>query len=457
MSDLVRSDSSAAPRTELPRQLGLGTATSALIGEVVAVGIFLTPAGMAKSLGSPLWILIVWLISGGIALCGALCFGELAARFPDAGGAYIYLREAYGPRWAFLHGWVSFLVMDPGITAACAVGLASYAASAAGGAGPHTQKAIALSAILVLAAANILGARLGAGIIRALTVAKFGILILLALWGFGMRLGHWSNFTPFAAQRPGSEPLLTGLAAAFVLGFFSFGGWWSVSKIAGEVRDPQRTLPRAFALGICSVTLLYILTSTVFLFLVPLDQVGSREAFAAQAGQVLFGTAGRLIFSLIVVLSIFGALASMVTTSPRLYFAMARDGLFFSAAASVHPRFGTPALAIVLQATVASCLVLLGTFDQVVAYFFFVAVVFLALTVASIYVFRRRGNTPALPPIPGYPVTPAIFLAFVAVLLVLLAARNPFQSFLGVAVVAVGFPFYSLVFPARRAAQREES
>ena len=279
-------------QTELKRQIGIRTATALVVGEVIAVGIFLTPAGMAKSLGSPLWVLVVWLVMGAMAVCGALCYGELAARYPQAGGSYVYLREAYGRPVAFLYGWMALLVMDPGLTAALAVGMAGYAGYIFN-LSPIGMKAVAIAAIVLLAAINIRGVRLGAWLMRWLTVLKLGLLSFLLLWGFGFQLGNWSNFTPFVAQRAQSTPLLPALAGGLVAAFFSFGGWWDVTKLAGEVRDPARTLPRALLYGVVIVTLVYILTSAVFFYLVPLEAVTSGETFAAQAGEVLFGRAAR--------------------------------------------------------------------------------------------------------------------------------------------------------------------
>jgi APA family basic amino acid/polyamine antiporter len=302
----------------LKRQIELKTAVALVVGEVIAIGIFLTPAGMAKSLGSPFWLLIVWLIMGAMALSGALCYGELAARFPEAGGGYVYLREAYGPRLAFLYGWKCLLVMDPGLTAALGVGLASYIGYAVG-LSPLGLKAVAIGTILALAAANILGLRLGAWLMRWLTFLKLALIGFIIIWSLGLQLGNWSNFLPFVDQRPGSTPLVGALAGAMVAAFFSFGGWWDLSKIAGEVRDPSRTLPRALALGVIAVTLVYILTSMVFLYLVPIERVASGETFAAQAGEVLFGRFGGQVFAAVVIVSVLASLAALIMTAPRLY------------------------------------------------------------------------------------------------------------------------------------------
>jgi APA family basic amino acid/polyamine antiporter len=441
--------------TALTRQLGIRTATALVVGEVIAVGIFLTPAGMAKSLGSPLWLLLVWLAMGAMALCGALCYGELAARYPEAGGGYVYLREAYGPAVAFLYGWMALLVMDPGLTAALAVGLASYAAYGLS-LSPLALKAVAIGAIISIAAINIRGVRLAAWLIRSLMFLKLGLLGFVLLWGFGFQLGDWSNFTPFVAQRANSAPLMAALAGGLVGAFFSFGGWWDLSKLAGEVHNPTYTLPRALAYGVLIVTLVYILTSAVFIYLVPLGQVTSGETFAAQAGEVLFGRAGGQVFSLVIVVAVLGSLAAVVMSAPRVYFAMARDGLFIPAAASIHPRFETPARAIAIQALLGSLLVGLGTFNEIVSYFIFVVVVFIAFTVAAIFVLRRREIDRVAYLTPGYPVTPLVFLCLIVLLLVLLGSNNPRQAFLGVGVVVMGLPVYYLLFHRKRPMEKIE-
>ena len=431
----------------LTRQLGLGAVTALVVGEVVAIGIFLTPAGMARSLGSPLWLLIVWLLMGVMALSGALCYGELAARTPEAGGGYVYLRQAYGPALAFLYGWKCLLVMDPGITAALAAGLASYIGYALGVSGMWL-KLIAIGSILILAAVNIAGLRFGSRLMQWLTALKLGALALIAVLAFALHAGSWSHFVPFIAQHPGSDPLPGALAPALVGAFFAFGGWWEISKLAGEARDPARTLPRALALGVTIVTAIYILTSTVFLYLVPLERVTSGETFAAQAGELLFGPAGGRVFAWVVIVAVLGSLLGLLMALPRVYYAMARDGVFFKSVPAVDPRFGTPARAIAIQAVLASVLVALGTFNQIIAYFVFVTVLFVGLTVAGL--FRIRGRSLDAPYRTwGYPFTPLLFLALVALLLLLLAGHNPLQAALGVGIVALGAPVYLLLFRRR--------
>ena len=430
----------------LPRQLGLLAVTALVVGEVIAVGIFLTHANIARPLGSPFWMLVVWLLMGIMALSGALCYGELAARAPEAGGGYVYLRQAYGPGVAFLYGWKCVLVMDPGITAALAVGLASYVGYALGvSGGGAALKIVAIAAIVALAAVNILGLRFGSKLMQWLTALKLGALALIAVLALVLRAGSWSNFVPFAAQRPGADPLPGAFAPALVFAFFAFGGWWEIPKLAGEARDPSRTVPRALAIGVSLITAIYILTSAVFVYLVPLEQVRPGEAFVAQAGEALLGPAGGQIFAIIVIVIVLGSLLGLLMALPRLYYAMARDSVFFKGVAAIHPRFGTPARAILLQAALASLLVVLGKFNEIIAYFVFVTVLFVGLTVAALFRIRRRS-----PDSPyrtwGYPFTPVLFLVLVALLLILLAGHNPLQAALGVGIVALGAPVYLLVF-----------
>ena len=425
------------------RRLGLASAIAAVAGESIAVGIFLTPAGMAKSLGSPFWLLMVWLTVGILAICGALTYGELAARFPRDGGIYVYLLETCGRRVAFLYGWMCLLVLDPGLTAALALGLASYAAYIFP-LSPVFTKLIGISVIWALCALNVISIQVSARFLRWTTWLKLGVLAFLVIWGFALHLGSWSNFVPFAGTRPSSLPLLPALGAALVGAFFSFGGWWDVSKISGEIRDPGRTLPRAMLLGVAVVTTVYITVSAVFLYLVPLAKVTSEETFVAQAGAVLFGSPGGKVFAAIVIVCVLSSLAALIMSAPRVYYAMAKDGLFLHSVAEIHPRFGTPAKAILIQGLISSVLAVMGSFQQIISYFIFVAVVFLALAGAGLLIARKRGSgiAPAFS-MPMYPLPLIVFLVLMSLLLILLAGHSPRQALLGVVVVLVGIPVYS--------------
>jgi APA family basic amino acid/polyamine antiporter len=342
--------------------------------------------------------------------------------------------------------------MDPGLTAALAAGLARYAGylvplSSAG------EKGVGIAAILVLAAVNALGVRIGALFLQALTALKLALLAVIVAWGFASGRGAVEHFVPFVAPRPGSAPLVSALAGGVVGAFFAFGGFWDVAKIGGEVRDPARNLPRALVAGVAIVTLVYVLTTAVFVYLVPIEAATTGDAFAASVGHALFGPAGGRAFAAVVVVAVLGSLAAVLMAAPRVYYAMANDGVFPAAVGQVHPRYGTPARAIALQAALACVLLAVGSFSQIVAYFVFVTIAFIGLTVASLYRLPRPSG--AAYRVPGYPWTPAGFLALLALLLVLLAAGSPRQAALGSLVVALGVPVYRWLVPFLRRRKKE--
>jgi APA family basic amino acid/polyamine antiporter len=436
----------------LARELTLPAATTLVVGQVIAVGIFLTPGTIIRAVASPAWMLGVWAIIGGMAVCGALCYGALAARWPRAGGGYVYLREAYGPQVAFLYGWKCLLIMDPGITAALATGFASYAAYLVP-LGPVEQRLAGIVAIAAFAAVHVRGVRPGARLLTGIATLKLVLVAALVAAAFASRSGSWAHFVPFATRPVAAPPLFGALAGALVSAFFAFGGWWEVTKMAGEVRDPARTMPRALLVGLVAVTLVYAVTTFAFVYAVPIPDVQAGEAFVAQVGGAVFGPAGAAIVAAVVVICVLGSLGTMLMFAPRLYVAMAQDHVFPAAAGAIHPRFGTPARAIALEAVLASILVAIGTFDSIVAYFVFITVVFIALTVASVFVVRRRD--PGFH-VPGHPWSAIVFLALVAGLLLLLALNNPVQAAAGTALVLAGIPAYHLMARRGRRAPLQE-
>jgi basic amino acid/polyamine antiporter, APA family len=427
----------------LKRQYGLLTAVAIIIGQVIAVGIFLTPAGMARSVGSPFWLLLIWLLMGAMTLCGALCYAELAARFPEAGGSYVYLREAFGGSVAFLYGWTVLLVLDPGLTAIFSVGLTSYLSHII--AMPEAWRpAIAIAIVVLVAGINIIGAGLSSTILKILTGLKVGFLLFIVGFGFIGGRGDLGNLQPFFAV---PSDTFAAMAGGLVGAFFSFAGWWELTRLAGEIREPERNLPRALTLGVIALTIIYIATSAVFLYLVPLSGITSDETFAAQAGEALFGPAGGKIFAAIVVISVLGTLVAYLMVSPRVYYAMAKDGVFFDSVARVHPRFGTPARAVAIQALLASALILTGSFQQILSVFFFVVVFFIALTVAGLFIIKRKEFAGYRTPF--FPITPIVFLVITAIVLFFIGMQDPVRSLAGVGVVLIGVPVYYFVFQRR--------
>jgi APA family basic amino acid/polyamine antiporter len=424
----------------LKRQFGLWTAIALIIGQVIAVGIFLTPAGMAKSVGSPFWLLAIWILIGLMTLSGALCYGEFAARFPEAGGSYVYLREIYGKMAAFLYGWMVLLVLDPGLTAIFGVGLASYAGYLTE-LSPIGKQILAISVIAIVGLINILGAKIGANFLKVLTVLKIGTLLFIILYGFLGGFGDWNNFQPFFAV---PSDVFGAFAGGVVGAFFAFAGWWEVTRIAGEIENPEINLPKALTIGVIAITLIYILTSAVFFYLVPVAAVTNDETFAAQAGEALFGKIGGIVFASIVIISVLGTLFAYLMVSPRVYYAMAKDDLFFKSFGEPHPRFGTPHRAIIIQVLLASILILLGNFEQILSYFFFVVVLFIVLVAAGLFKIHKRefsGYKTIF-----YPFTPLFFLMITVLVLLMIAMRNPHQSFFGASVVLLGIPVYYLFF-----------
>lgn len=435
----------------LKRQFGLWTAVALIIGQVIAVGIFLTPAGMAKSVGSPFWLLAIWLLVGAMTLSGALCYGELAARFPQAGGSYAFLREIYGKPLAFLYGWMVLLVLDPGLTAVFGVGLASYASYLVE-LSPTGKQILAIAVIVIIGLINIVGANFGASFLRALTMLKVATLLFIIVYGFVGGFGKWQNFSPFFSM---PTDVFGAFAGGIVGAFFAFAGWWEVTRIAGEIENPERNLPRALIIGVAAITVIYILTSAVFFYLVPVAEVANDQTFAAQAGEALFGKIGGAIFAAVVIVSVLGTLVAYLMVSPRVYYAMARDEVFFRSFGEVHPRFGTPHRATLIQIALAAILVLSGGFDEIISYFFFVVVAFIALVVAGLFKVHGKefdGYKTVL-----YPLTPVFFLVVTAFVLLMIAMRNPTRAALGVAVVLVGIPVYYLLFNKRNGVDKNNS
>jgi basic amino acid/polyamine antiporter, APA family len=422
------------------RQMGVWAATAVVTGEAISLGIFLTPAGMARSLGSPALLAAVWCGMAVVTLAGALCFTELAVRNPHDGGEYVYLRRGFGRRVAFLYGWMAAVVMYPGVAAALSVGIVPYIRALVS-LPQALVSALPALLLLTLGALNYLGTRLSSGVMTTLNWLK--VPVLAALVGWALASGHaaMANLAPLTARRPGSDPPVEAIAGAAISAFFCFGGWWEAGKIAGEVRDPSRNLPIAFSGGVLIVTLIYLLVSFAFVAVVPVQQIQSNTAFVAQFGQALFGSAGGRVLSLCVVLCVLGGLMVLSMAVPRVTLALARGeignaehGGPLGSFARLHPRFGTPANAVLLQTGIALLVLSLGAFDRILAFIIFSAVVFLALTVATLF----RAITPVRRW--WFPLAPVVFIAGSGVLAIMLLMHDPGASLLGAAIVLCGLP-----------------
>ena len=420
--------------------MGVWAATAVVTGEAISLGIFLTPAGMARSLGSPALLAAVWCGMAILTLAGALCFTELAIRNPHDGGEYLYLRRGFGARVAFLYGWMAAIVMYPGVAAALSVGTVPYLQALLPVAAPVAKLLPALI-LIMLGTLNYFGTRFSSRVMTALNWLKVPVLAILVGWALLFGHATMANIVPFAARRPGSAPLVDAIAGATISAFFCFGGWWEAGKIAGEVRNPSRNLPVAFSGGVLIVTAIYLLLSFAFVAVVPMQQIQSNTAFVALFGQALFGSAGSRVLSMCVVLCVIGGLMVISMAVPRVTYALAlaeaggqKHAGLLSAFARLHPRYGTPANAVLLQTGMALLVLMLGAFDQILAYIIFSAVVFLALTAATLF----RTITPIRRW--WYPLAPIVFIAGSGVLAIMLLMHNPGSALLGAAVVLLGLP-----------------
>ena len=419
--------------------MGLAATLSVVLGESIALGIFLTPAAMARSLGSPLLLAAVWCGMGLITLCGALCYFELAINYPLSGGEYVYLRQGYGPRLAFLYGWMSAAVLDPGLAAALAVGAAPYVLSLFG-LPPRTQIAIPALILIGLALLNYVGTRLSRRVMTTANLLKIAVLVCLVLWAWLSGHATASNLLPLTTRRPNSEPLFAAIAGATVSAFFSFGGWWEAGKIAGEVRNPRRNLPLAFTCGVLLVTAVYLLVSTSFLMVVPLEKIVSNTAFVAQFGEALFGATGGKVLSACVLLSVLGGLMALTMAAPRVYYAMAKDGAFFAPFGKLHPRFGTPASGILLQTGLALLVLSFGAFNRILSFIIFSALCFLALSVTTL--FRMPQPVRRW----WFPTAPIVFLLGCTLTNLMILLHDPIPALIGLVIVLCGEPVRRLFF-----------
>ncbi len=449
---LERAGDGASLSSVLRRRFGVWAALAMIVAEVMGVGIFLTPAGMVRTLASPAWVLGVWALIGLLSAAGALCYAELGTRFPEAGGGFVFLREAFGERTAFVYGWMSLLVMDPGLTAALAVGLAQYLL-ALFGASASLVPVVAIIAILAMSAASIVGVENSARVLRWTAAAKLGVVAVLI--GTVLLRGSVGDTTATTTVAPAAMPSFQILAGALMGAFFAFGGWWDLGKMSEEIVEPRRTLPIALVGGIVVVTLVYAGLSVAFMHVLRGGAPATDDAFVVALGSALFGNAAGRILAAAVVIAVAGSLAAVLLGAPRVYLAMARSGVFPTRLVQFNPQRQSAPLATLVQVVLACVLVTLGTFDQILGYFVPAAVFFLGLSAAAILVVPRGQDAPSVFRAPGHPLPIIVFLLLVAVIVVLFAVARPVQTLTSAAVIAVGIPVGWIVLrraPVRRPA-----
>lgn len=432
----------------LLRRFGVWAAVAMIVAEVMGVGIFLTPAQMSRTLGSTGWVLGVWVLMGLMSAAGALCYAELGTRFPEAGGGYVYLREAFGKRCAFVYGWMSLLVMDPGLTAALGVGLATYVLVLFD-APASLVPAVAIGAILLLAAVSALGVEKSARVLRWTAAAKLATIAVLVL--AVLARGDASPATVGAAAATPSIPILAG---ALMGAFFAFGGWWDLGKMSEEIVEPRRTLPLALMGGIGILTLVYAGLSVAFMRVTQGTRPATDDAFVAALGSSLFDASAGKILAAAVVIAVAGSLTAVLLGAPRVYLAMARTGVFPQGLVRFDPRRQAAPRATMIQVALACLLVMLGSFEQILGYFVPVVVFFLGLSAAAILKLPRPPDDENVFRAPWHPLPIIVFLALVTVMVGLFAVGRPMQTLVGAAVVALGIPVSWIVIRRPRPESR---
>jgi APA family basic amino acid/polyamine antiporter len=451
----IRTESKPA----LVRGLSLLDGVLLLVGGVIGSSIFLTAKDIAGPLPHPVLFLGVWILGGVISLFGCVAFAELGSMFPDSGGQYVYLREAFGNLTGFLYGWMMFTVGNCGSIAALAVGSAAYL----GGIVPmFSQDRIVfalgsfvvtrahVTALLMIAGVtgiNIVGLRRGAVLQNIATWAKFLAIAAFVVLGFVVGKGDWHNFTI-----TGSRSLMSGatagqflsvLGVALIAVFWAYDGWVYVSWVAGELKDPKRNVGLSMVIGIVVVGVIYVTMNMAYLYAMPITEIAKHETIAHAAASVLFSPAAAIWLSAMIVLSIFGAMACAILACPRIYYAMALDGLFFRRMGHVHPKWRTPAFSLVGQAIWSCILVLSGRYDQLYTYVMFGMVSFYTLTVIGLFRLRHtRPNIPRLYRCAGYPWLPAIYVLVAGAWTLNTVFTRPKECLAGIVILLIGVPHY---------------
>jgi APA family basic amino acid/polyamine antiporter len=427
---------------ELRRTLSLRDLIFIVVGTVIGSGIFLTPGGVVRAAGSGGVALVVWTIGGVLSLLGALTFAELGAAKPDSGGMYTYLRDAFGPLLAFLYGWTMFLVIGSGSMATLAAAFPRYVGvfvplSAA------ASNAVSVAMIAVVTAVNVRGTRQSADVQGVATVVKGGVIMVLALLLVAMsrRSVQSDDWWPQHFSIAEVSGAITGMIGVL----WAYEGWQYVTFSAGETADPQRTFGRGIVVGTALLIVIYVFANVGYFSALGVAGVAASTRVASEAATTVLGAPAGKLLAAVILVSIFSAANGMMLTLPRLFFAMARDGVFFARLAIVHPRFGTPAAAIVGTSLWSMVLVLSGSFEQLLTYVVFMSWLWFALAAAAIFAYRRRDpDAHRAFRTPGYPLTPALFMLAALVIVLNTVIAQPMQSGIGLAFALLGIPAYAI-------------
>jgi basic amino acid/polyamine antiporter, APA family len=435
--------------TQYARRLGVFDAAMVTVGGIIGAGIFLSPAIVAQRVHTADLVLTVWVLGGIIAVAGALTFAELGGRRPQAGGGYVYLREAFGPLPAFLYGWTFLVIINTGGMAAVAVTFAQYTVALTGAA-PAASRPIAVASILCLTAVNCFGIRAGATTQNVFTVLKLVALAAVVAAGVDIAVAH--GLAGFAAASPSPAATATGgdlvrvIGVALIPVLFTYGGWAHANNVAGEMKDPVRTLPRAMGLGIAIVVAVYVAANVAYVVALGPAGLAVSTAPASDTMRRAVGPIGGTIIGLGIAASSFGFVNLTILSAPRILQTMAVDGLFFSRAATLHPRYRTPTVALLAQAVWAVALTCSGTYSQLLDYTVFGDWIFFGLIAATIFYYRKRDTPDTVPYFraPGYPVVPAAFILTAAYVVGSSVRSTPRNAVLGFCLIALGVPMYAL-------------
>ncbi|HET7841243.1 MAG TPA: amino acid permease [Terriglobia bacterium] len=428
---------SNAPRS-LPRAVGFTGSTAIVIGTIIGSGIFLVPHDVAQQVSSARALMLVWIVGGILSLGGALSLAELGAATPDAGGVYVYLRQAYGKVFAFLYGWAALLVIESGSIATLAVAFSIYAAAFVPLSAVE-QKLISAGVIAILSIVNILGVRKGAAVQTIFMIAKLAGLAII----MGFAIFRTVAPVEASAPLPTAQTTFSSFGIALIGVLWAYQGWHMLSYAAGEVRDPSRVLPRSYLVGTTVIVAVYLAANLAYLRVLPLAALAQHQRVAAEAMTLLAGPRGAAFVSALILCSIFGALNGNVLGGARVYFAMARDGVFFKSVGRIHSKFETPAVAIVVQGIWSAVLAASGTYKQLYTYVIFTGWIFYGAAVLAVIAVRRKQ--PELPRpyrVWGYPVMPIAFALASLVIVASTLVGSPKESGIGLALVLAGVPIY---------------
>ncbi|UCH10536.1 MAG: amino acid permease [Fidelibacterota bacterium] len=425
----------------MKRTLTLLDSTMINVGTIIGSGIFLVPTTIALYMHSTSLTILVWLVAGILTLFGALSIAELGAAMPRAGGQFVYLKEAYSPFWGFLYGWSSFWVINSASIAALAVAFATYLGHFHS-LTPIQIKIIAIAAIAAFTLLNIYGLRTGVWTQNIITFLKIGALLAIISLGLFLSGGETANFQPLLPDRTFSS-LVPLFGLALVATLWSYDGWIEITYIGGEVKDPGRNIPLSLLISTLIIIAVYILVNIVFIFLLSLPEIAQSELVASRAISVVLGSGGTTLVVLMILVSTLGGVHVNVLACPRIYYAMARENLFFRSLAEIHPKYGTPALSLVVQGIWSSLLVFSGTFDQLITYVVFASWIFYAMSCAGVIILRRKQPGLERPYRTwGYPVVPVIFVLFAGFLVLNTIVSDLRDALIGAGLILTGLPAY---------------